>query len=201
MAELTKQKIRAEILFGGMTIETPNVMSFNVRRARGQMCATFSASVKVSSSITATDIDASEIIIKAGSEGNLKTIFTGKIFKCTATPIRTDASKIMLNLSGKDVLHRLEGQKINRRVTTYRDGTTPPQRWGVVTSVTRENTPIKQKFKTKVASHEPVARTGWEIEDVIITPPPYFDRNVVSKDYIGSGEACEVTLAPEEETE
>jgi len=201
MAELTKQKIRAEISFGGITVSTPDVMSFNVRRARGQMCATFSASVKVSSSFESTNLDTSEIVIKAGMSGNLKTIFTGQIFKCTATPIKTDASKIMLNLSGKDFLCRLEGQKINRRVTTYRDGTTPPQRWGVVTAVTRENTPLKQKFKTRVASYEPVVRTGWEIEDVITTPDPYFNMNIANKDYVGTGKACEVTLAPEEETE
>ena len=56
--------------------------------------------------------------------------------------------------SRKD-LSILEGQNINRRLKTYRDGGSPPERWGVVTGVIKHNTPTIQKFKEKVYNEKP----------------------------------------------
>ena len=186
---LDKQPVRAEISIGNLgTISTPNVVSFSVRRARNQMCATFQTSVKVDSDELRSSIDILDegVIIKAGIKGNLKTIFTGKVSSCSMNPIRTDASKVMLNLSGKDVLSRLEGQKINRRVTTYRDGNTPPGRVGYITSILRENIPIRQNFPTKTYTSDPAVVNDLPAERIIKTIDAYIesrglDRNVSTK--------------------
>ena len=173
---LDKQPVRASILIGDLgTIETPNIVSFSVRRARNQMCATFQASIKVDVDELNSSIDILNegVVIKAGIKGNLKTIFTGSISSCIVNPIKTDASKVMLNLSGKDVLSRLEGQKINRRVTTYRDGDNPPERMGYVTNILRKNTPIRQKFKPKYYSKDPKAVLTLPDERVVKTLDSY----------------------------
>lgn len=159
MAKLIRQAIRAEITigetFGGVVVRTPNIESFSVHRGRGEMSANFSAGIK----IHYTDADRlkrfikAKIIIKAGvgtGFSSLPVIFTGIILRCVFNPIRTDASMVMLNIAGKDVLHILEGQKINRRMKTYRDGTTPPAKWGVANSIIKHNTPARQRFPLKV---------------------------------------------------
>ena len=152
MATIERQKVRARIELGSIIVETPNVVSFSVTRARNQMTANFSASIRIDYNEidSATELVAESIVIKAGLQYSLKTVFTGKVEKCVVNPIRTDASKVMLNLSGRDVLSILEGQNINRRLKTYRDGGSPPERWGVVTGVIKHNTPTIQKFKEKV---------------------------------------------------
>lgn len=153
MASIRGQRVRAKITIEGMTsILTPNVVSFNVSKARGQMSASFSASVKVSHDDLATTIN-NNIEIEAGTlEGGLIKIFTGLIERVVVSPVRTDASKVMLNLSGRDVLSVLEGQKINRRVTTYKSGDGPPQRWGAVTGVLRHNTSRLERLPIRINS-------------------------------------------------
>ena len=157
MATIERQKVRARIELGSIIVETPNVVSFSVTRARNQMTANFSASIRIDYNEidSATELVAESIVIKAGLQYSLKTVFTGKVEKCVVNPIRTDASKVMLNLSGRDVLYILEGQNINRRLKTYRDGGSPPERWGVVTGVIKHNTPTIQKFKEKVYNEKP----------------------------------------------
>lgn len=188
MATLEKQPIRAEINIGNKyTIRTPNVMSFNVTRARGQASAQFSASVKVDYSdiSSSSSLVNSKIIIKAGestSFGSLPTVFTGLIYKCVINPIRTDVSKVMLNISGQDVLSILNGQKINRRLVTNRDGDIPPQRWGIVNNITKQHTPARQKFPDKVYSKNPVVVVDWQGNYNVTTPDAYrLDTNPIRK--------------------
>jgi len=184
---LSKQPVRAEISIGDLgTIKTPNVVSFSVRRARNQMCATFQASIKVGADELKSSIDILKegVVIKAGTKGHLRTIFTGKVSSCVINPVKTDASKVMLNLSGKDVLSRLEGQKTNRRVTTYKDGDTPPERIGYVTNILRKNTPIRQRFKVKYYSKDPKVVHTLPDERVVKTLDAYtpeLDRNIPGK--------------------
>jgi hypothetical protein len=150
MTSFEKQIIRAEIWIGGLKIETPNIESFSIHRARGQASATFSASVKVDyQKVSQLKVGEAKVVIKAG-EGSLPTIFTGVIHSCTANPVRTDARLVMLNISGKDNMFIMEGQKINRRLTTYRDGATPPERWGVINSISKQNTPMRKRLPLKV---------------------------------------------------
>ena len=178
MATIEKQKVRAKVEFGNITVETPNVVSFSVTRARNQMSANFSASVRIGYTEidSSTELLAETIVIKAGLKYNLNTIFTGKIEKCVVNPVRTDASKVILNLSGRDVLSVLEGQKINRRLKTYRDGSSPPERWGVVTGVIKHNTPTIQKFKERIYDKKPKA-TNRKPEFPLYTTPDAFDVN------------------------
>jgi hypothetical protein len=106
MATIEKQKVRAKIKFGNITVETPDVVSFGVNRSRNQMSATFSASVKIGYDEIGSSIEvlAETIVIEAGLKNNLNTVFTGQIEKCIVNPVRTDASKVILNLSGRDVI-------------------------------------------------------------------------------------------------
>lgn len=188
MATLEKQPIRAEIKIGdSYTIRTPNVMSFNVTRSRGQASAQFSTSVKVAYDdiSSSSSLVNSKIIIKAGeatSFGSLPTVFTGLIYKCVINPIRTDASLVMLNITGQDVLSILNGQKINRRLVTNRAGDIPPQRWGIVNNITKQHTPARQKFPDKVYSKKPMVVVDWQGNYNVTTPDAYrLDTNPIRK--------------------
>ena len=180
MATIEKQKVRAEIEFGDITVETPNVVSFSVNRARNQMSASFSASVRINyyEIGASTEVLAETIVIRAGIKNRLKTIFTGKISKCVVNPVRSDASKVILNLSGKDVLAVLEGQKINRRLKTYQDGGFPPERWGVINNIVKHNTPVIQKFKERIYDEKPKVTNRLPQFPLYKTP----DAFVVNKD-------------------
>jgi len=190
---LDKQPIRAVIQIGkgsisSITVQTPNITSFRVTRSRGQASATFSASVKVDNDEAKNleNIADSKIEIKAGASrsftSGLNTIFTGIIYKCIVNPVRTDASKVMLNLTGKDNLSILEGQKINRRLVTSRSGDDPPQRWGIVSNIVKQHTPIRQRFPVKVYQKDAVVVNDWEGEYNIFTPDAFrLDSNPVRK--------------------
>jgi hypothetical protein len=179
MASIIGQRIRAQITIGGLIVRTPNVVSFNVRRARNQMAATFSASLKIPYT-TSNNIGA-DIVIEAGLKGNLKKIFTGTIEKSTVNPIRTDASMVMLNISGRDVLAVMEGQKINRRVKTYRDGSNPPERWGIINSVAKHNTSKMEKFPIFIEDNKPKATQKLPQQPLDVTPAPYRLENAVDR--------------------
>jgi hypothetical protein len=179
LATLTKEPVRAEIVIGGsLTIRTPNVVSFNVRKARGQMSATFSAAIKVPYDEvgSVSGLANANIVIKAGRGtgfASLNTVFTGYIHRCVFSPIRVDASKIMLNISGNDVLHILSGQKINRRLTTTRDGDVPPQRWGIVNSIVKQHSPNRQRFPKKVYTPKKIVVVDWQGNHQIVTPEAF----------------------------
>lgn len=152
MATIEREAIRAVITLGDKKISTPDVISFNVRKSRGQASATFSASLRMDAATlndAAVGLVSKGITIEAGVKNKERQIFTGIVQKVTINPIRTDAAKVMVSLSGKDLMYKMEGQKINRRVKTYRDGDQPPERWGVVTAVEEDNTPVSTGFGYK----------------------------------------------------
>ncbi|RLB84881.1 MAG: hypothetical protein DRH15_04195 [Deltaproteobacteria bacterium] len=190
MAQLTRQKIRARISFGNIDVSTPNIMSFHVTRQRGQASATFSASIKIDSSgfFSSNAIIGDSIVIEAGTSGSLRTIFTGKIYKCTVNPIRTDASKIMLNLAGSDVISVMQNQHITRRVKSYKDGTRAPERWAAVTQVTHPYIEIIKKWPNRIVSPKKAAANLNYMPgmgDVVYTPTidmsdKLVDRSVLS---------------------
>lgn len=173
VADTVYQKIRAKITFGDIVAETPYVVSFNVRKARGQMAATFSASIKVpndtfTGSDAGSDVIGSSITIEAGAP-ELKKIFTGRIFKIVINPIFADSSLVMVNLAGRDVLSLLEGQKVTRLVDTLKDQEgNPPGRWGVITSVTRSDQSLDGRFYNRLYTKEPVAVPG-KLPDEFVT--------------------------------
>lgn len=118
-ANITLEKIRARISFGtpggggSLTFETPDVKSFSVSRNRSALPASFSASIEMPSSVV---IPAGEdIIIEAGTAGNLRRIFTGQTLSLTVNPSFENASRYVVNLSGQDRFRDLEGKNISRR--------------------------------------------------------------------------------------
>lgn len=188
MATIERQEVRAEIIFGDIEVETPDVISFSVNRARNQMSASFSASVKIryTEIASSTEILAETIIIKAGIKNRLKIVFTGKIEKCVVNPVRNDASKVILSLSGRDVLAVLEGQKLNRRLKTYKDGDFPPERWGVVTNIVKHNTPVIQKFKERVYDKKPKVTSKLPTFPLYKTPDAInVNKNIPTRVYTG----------------
>ena len=165
-------KIRAEIIFNGISVVTPNIMSFNVRKARGQSSASFSASLKIphdqlnSSSVGRT----ANVVIRAGEEGQLKTIFTGYVYKMSLNPSRTDSSYAIVNVSGKDVLSTMEGQNVTRRVPAQQLA-----KWGSITSLLVKRDKFKERFPLKIRDDQP--RLTWDqIQDfsnfVVGSPDP-----------------------------
>ena len=185
-AELDKQAIRARIVISesqgasSVSVETPYVESFNVHRARGQAAATFSASIKVTYAQAASlekivSSVSNNISIYAGhstSASSVPKVFTGIIYQSVVNPVRSDARYLMVNLSGKDCMSLMEGQKINRRMKKYRDGTTPPQRWGIVNSIVKQNTPVRQRFPLKVYEKK-TAAVGLKYNYNVQTPSAF----------------------------
>lgn len=105
-------KIRARIQGSGVDVSTPYIMSFSVNRQRGQI-STFSAQVKVNK--TTIIQTGGNIKIYAGTDTEMPLIFTGITKKATMTPCWDDPSFVILNLSGVDILHKLENKKFTRR--------------------------------------------------------------------------------------
>lgn len=176
MATIEREAIRATITIGNKKISTPDVISFNVRKARGQAAATFSASLRMDAadlSSNAIGLVSQGIVIEAGIKGSEHRIFTGVVQSITINPVRTDASKVMVSLSGKDLMYKMEGQKINRRVKTYRDGTTPPERWGVVTAIEEDNTPVNVGFGHKTFTKKTTVVRNIDGLPVILAPDAY----------------------------
>jgi hypothetical protein len=74
----------------------------------------------------------------------------------------------------------LNGQKVNRRLVTNRDGDIPPQRWGIVNNITKQHTPSREKFPDKIYSKNPVVVVDWQGNYNVTTPDAYrLDTNPV----------------------
>lgn len=168
MAGYTVQKVRAKVTVGSLVVRTPDVISFNVTRSRGQMSATCSASLKVDHTVSSSQIG-NIISIEAGADGRLLRIFTGIVYRCTINPARTDASKVILNISAKDMLSVMEGQRITRRV---KDSGLAPERWAAVTSILRRDFTQIMKVPDKLITNKPVG----------VTEIPYIPMYEVAKD-------------------
>lgn len=129
-ANITIEKIRAEIAIGDKTFVTPDIKSFNVTRSRSSLAATFSASIEVP--ITQKFATGTQIVIRAGTEGNLQTIFTGSVRSVTVNPAFERATSYVITLSGADKFQELEGKNISRRQRTR-----SAQTFAAITSITK----------------------------------------------------------------
>ena len=173
MVQMSEVKIRAKVIFGGTTIETPYIRSFSVNRARGQLSATFSASLRVPAG-TSIDGISSEVVISAGRDSPTNTIFTGYVHNITISPSREDSSFVIVDISGQDAMHRLQGQRYTRRISAI-----ALSRFGAITAVTEENERYKERFPAKIydgqdrlLSHQVLNAEG----QVITTPPASFPQ-------------------------
>lgn len=129
-ANIVLEKIRAEIDFGGgLIFTTPDIKSFSVSRARQQFAATFSASIEVPASTVFPA--GADVVIRAGTLDNLKTIFTGKVLNITVNPSFEKAITYLINLSGSDRFQELEGKTFSRRQRTR-----GPSMFAAITGVT-----------------------------------------------------------------
>ncbi len=126
---IERVQIRATISFGGMSISTPYILSFNVTKTRNSK-STFSASLKVISS-DLRSINNNEIKIYAGEKGREKIIFTGFILSSRPSICFDDPNYTILNISGSDILYRLEGEKYTRRQMDSK------ARWAIIEGVVR----------------------------------------------------------------
>jgi hypothetical protein len=118
-------KIRATISIGGFSVSTPYILSFNVTKQRGTP-STFDASIKVHSS--ALGNISGDVVISAGGNGVQKKIFTGILKQMKPSPCWDDPSYVVLNISGTDVLSKLENKRFTRR-QIYSDNS-----WAIITS-------------------------------------------------------------------
>jgi len=122
--------IRATVTFGGLTVSTPYVLSFNVTKTRNSK-STFSASLKVKAEDLSSLTD-NTVTISAGEKGSLIKIFTGFILSSRPSICFDDPNYTVLNISGSDILFRLEGEKYTRRQMDSRS------RWAIIDSVIRQ---------------------------------------------------------------
>ena len=132
MPTLTPIPIRARITFPDdeFEVETPYILSFNVSKTRNSP-SSFNASVKVKGD-TLNRLTSNLIIIEAGELDALKKIFTGYILQATPSPCWEDPTYVILNISGSDILHRMQGEKFTRRqITSF-------NKWALITGVAQK---------------------------------------------------------------
>lgn len=168
---ITSIPIRAIINFGGLHVVTPYILSFNVTKTRNTK-STFSASLKVRSE-DLHSIDNNKIIIYAGEKGNEQKIFTGYVLSSRPSICFDDPKYTILNISGSDILYKLEGEKFTRRVVASK------AKWAVIEDVVRKaekgtqfqlvNMPVqiidqsaisKEERKNKQFTDSPLNRLG-----------------------------------------
>lgn len=118
-------KIRARITIGALVAGTPplgyanHILSFNVDKSRGKP-SSFSASIKVKHEDVSGTITGDNITIEAGTSTSMPLIYTGIVKTVNMSPCREDPGFVILNLSGEDVLSRLQGKKFTRRCRSSR---------------------------------------------------------------------------------
>ncbi len=111
---ITLERVRAEISFGALSFETPTIKSFSVSRSRSSMAATFNASIEMPSELPTFPVN-QEITIRAGTLGNERLLFTGRVLSITVNPSWERADTYIVNLNGADRFQELEGKTFSRR--------------------------------------------------------------------------------------
>lgn len=169
MVEIVQEKIRASITLGGTTYTTPDVQSFSVNKSRQSLSATFSASITIGASEVA-GVGGEEVVIKAGILGSETTIFTGVVRNASINPFWDDPSKVVLQISGNDIMYILDDKKFSRRAVTEGLST-----WAEITGIARRNTVSKWSWFRKTAARGKIAYAGrhfWDNNEgkVVFTP-------------------------------
>jgi hypothetical protein len=126
---ITRIKVRAEVAVGGISVVTPYVQSFNVRKQRGQI-STFDATLKIPYG-TSTTLAGGDVVISAGTDNQMTTIFTGMCRFAKISPCYDDPAYVILSISGSDKLALLQGKKFTRRCRATN------ATWCSITGVTR----------------------------------------------------------------
>lgn len=124
-------KCRARVEVGGISVETPYVQSFNVRKQRGQV-GTFDATLKVEGGAVSGGVAGGNVKISAGQGTPSNVIFTGICRQARVSPCFDDPYYVILNISGADALSLLHGKKYTRRCRSTLAA------WVGITGVVRE---------------------------------------------------------------
>lgn len=187
--EMVKVRALIDIGEGNLMAGTPplgynnQILSFNVDKARGQV-SSFSTSLKVRrDEVTGGLLDDASVTIYAGTDSTYSSnkIFTGAIKTATVTPNRDDPEYVILNLSGNDILSRLNGKKYTRRCRSSK---------GVWVSIDNVSRPGLRDGKLTYEPTKPyIGVWGGALhqeDNLTSTRPPTTDENVemVKDDYI-----------------
>jgi hypothetical protein len=137
MAEIRQEQIRSIIEIANLfTIETPYVRSFNINKQRGNIISTFSATIEILAADLLEVVDESldlagrMLTISAGLRDQEELLFTGEIRNVQINPSWDKPEYFILNISGRDVMGRLEGKRYSRRVKWDSAGV-----WAKITNV------------------------------------------------------------------
>ncbi len=179
-ANITLEKIRAKITFGSLVFETPDVQSFSIGRSRGALAASFNCSIEVPVT-TIFPID-QDIVIEAGTLGNLKQRFTGQVLQITVNPSFEDAASYVVNMSGQDRFQELEGKTLSRRQRT-RGPTTFAAITGVVSKAPQKG--ISLELRSQSGGSRRIANADTNLREhskLVRTDQTFWDPFGTSKD-------------------
>ena len=124
-------KIRAKVEVGNLSVSTPFVQSFNVKKQRGQI-SSFDATLKISHDEVTGTITGDAVKIYAGEGSASRLIFTGICRSAKMSPCYDDPKYVLLSVGGTDVLSLLQGKKYTRRCRSSKST------WMAITGVIRE---------------------------------------------------------------
>ena len=118
---ITQEKVRAELWMGTTLLaKTPFVRGFSVSKSRAQITSNFNITFELLAGTTFSIGD--NLVIKAGTKGNLKNIFNGLIESTASQPTFGKPSYFSVTLAGKGILSQLEGKKFTRRLRAEGEG-------------------------------------------------------------------------------
>jgi hypothetical protein len=141
--------IRAKVTFGTVVVETPYILSFGVSKSRNSS-STFNAAVKILTDDLGNITD-NNIVIEAGVLDDLNTIFTGYVLRTAPSPCWEDPNYVTLNISGSDILYRLQNEKYTRRQIAKQN------KWAAIDSVTKK---ADKGAQFKLINSEVLVTTG-----------------------------------------
>lgn len=156
---IERVKIRATITIGSLSISTPYIQSFNVKKQRGQV-STFDASLKVSHDEISGTITGGHVVIRAGEDSSLETIFTGVCRSAKISPCYDDPKYVILSISGADPSIILQGKRFTRRCRSAHST------WVAITGVVREGLKSGKFTRDKLDS---IKMGGGDIKSTEVT--------------------------------
>lgn len=111
------EKIRARVKINDYIIETPYVKSISVNKSRSSNIGTFSATIELPVNVN-IGTTSGQVEIYAGTKNNYlkRRIFTGVIRQVVANPCPGKPNYMLLNISGRDMMYKLENKKFSRRI-------------------------------------------------------------------------------------
>ena len=127
---ITRVKCRARVEVAGISVSTPFVQSFNVRKQRGQI-STFDASLKVPAG-SGGNLGSGDVRIYAGEGSPSNLIFTGMCRSAKISPCFDDPNYVIISISGADNLALLQGKKFPRRCRATKSS------WASITGIVRK---------------------------------------------------------------